>query len=858
MENEIPLPGKYFGFELGSDRKLARWDRIVEYFNILDNNSDCIKVVELGKSSLGNPFILAIISSPKNLSRMAELKEISRRLADPRGLSKDEIDDLVRRGKPIVVFTNSVHANEVGGTQLSSELAYELVTSKLPDVKTILEDVVLLLFPCNNPDGQLMVVDYYNKWVGTEFEGGKLPTLHHKYCGGENNRDCFMMSHVETKLFSQVVYKEWYPHAHIDFHHMRHYVARYWVPPYYEPIDTNLDPMLYWEHQLYGAHMAVKLEQAGKVGVINGVDFSLWWPASYSGATNWHNICGMLTECAAVTVASPIYIHPNQLKPMFRGMYNYEAQHNFPSPWPGGWWRLRDILDYQKISAIATLEVAAKWKETILRNKYLKARRNVERGEDELPYAFIVPDDQHDLITAYKMLETLEMAGVEIHKAKEEFQVGGAIYPKGTRVIFLAQPHRAYIKTLLECINYPDNEWTRKRDGSPLQPYDLATYNLAEFMGVKIISVDEKITGDFEKVPKVEYPKGQVLGESKYGYITGCNINTSYTAVVRLLEKGYTVYRIDEAFQAYGGILPAGSFLIMADREDVYEYLTKLGTDCHVNFHPVEGDLAVKKHKLKTPRVAVYKRYYGGNRDEGAIRWILDNFEFPYVSVWDKEIKKGNMKDIYDILIIPDDHKSLITGEGVEKGLKESAPEHPVPHFPQEYLTGIGREGVKELKTFVEDGGILLCLNGATQFAIEEFSLPIMNILESKPEDFFCAPSNLRVDIDNANPLAYGMPKEGTVLFGRVRGKENSPVFEVAEGDRNELYQPIVTYKSKNILQSGWLKGEKYLSRKVTMLEVTQGKGKIVLIGFASQFRTWTYGTFKYLFNSIMTSAQTD
>ncbi len=281
---------------MGEDRKLARWDRIVEYFNAL-GKSPCVKVTELGKSTEGNPFILAIITAPENMKRLDKIREASWRIAHPQGAPLNEIEEIIADGKAVVAMTMSIHATEVGGTQMAPELAYEVATS--PEFEEIRRNVVLLLFPCFNPDGQIMVTDWYNKYLDTEYEGTSPPWLYHKYTGHDNNRDAINLSMVESQMVAGVIYREWYPQAYIDYHHMGSYGARFYVPPFSNPVDDQVDPLIWTEQELYGGLMHVMLEAEGKTGVESAATYPGEFMPTFNYVPCWHNICGMLTESAS-------------------------------------------------------------------------------------------------------------------------------------------------------------------------------------------------------------------------------------------------------------------------------------------------------------------------------------------------------------------------------------------------------------------------------------------------------------------------------------------------------------------------------------------------------------------------------
>lgn len=293
---------------------------------------------------------------------------------------------------------------------------------------------------------------------------------------------------------------------------------------------------------------------------------------------------------------------------------------------------------------------------------------------------------------------------------------------------------------------------------------------------------------------------------------------------------------------------PPGSFLTPR-QEGVEEVLHVVSRALHLTFHALREEVEVGVHEVKRLKVGMYQRYYGGNMDEGWTRWLLEQFEFEYSTVRDKEIKEGKIAEKYDLLILPSDATPMITGEKLEEYFeKRFRGRFTLPKYPPEYRSGIGKEGVEKIKEFVESGGTLVTLNEASNFAIEELKLPISNVVKDlNPKDFFCPGSTLKVKVDEASPLAYGIPQDCLILF------RNSPVFAVKPGEKNEDYRVVVSYPEERILQSGWLIGEKYLSRKAALIEARMGKGRVILFGFSPQFRAQTHGTFKFLFNALIT-----
>ncbi|KPK91232.1 hypothetical protein AMJ80_07525 [bacterium SM23_31] len=830
----IPSPEEFFGFRMGADGELAHWNKIVEYFNLLSERSDRVTVENLGESTLGNPFLLAIFSSPDNLNNLDNYREINNKLSDPRGLGDSEIEELIKNGKYVSAQTYSLHATEVGGTQCTPELAYELVTSDDETIKMILDNTIFIMFPSFNPDGQIMVTEWFYKYKGTEFSNTSLPYLYHFYTGHDNNRDSYQLTQDESRLFAKVVYRDWVPQSYVDHHHMGGSGARFYIPPYLDPIHPNVDPLIWREHQLYGSHMAVALDQAGKSGFETGAPYTGWWQASFHMSTNYHNIAGMLTESASANWANPTTVLFQRLGGT-RGRPEYKPQMTMPRLWPGGVWRLRDIVEQQIIVSKAVLELGARYRETMLRNMVLKAKGNIERGLNEPPYAYIIPKNQHDFPTAVKLVRIFQMNGVEVNVLNRLYRVGSRTFTPGSYVISCAQPMRAFVKSFLEQVYYPDNTWTRSHgDQSPLRPYDLAAYSISEHMGIDAIPIEEPLRGIDMTVLRSEavVPKGTVSGSGN-SYILGHASNESFRAVNRLLNEGFNVGWITQGFSHEDNYYSPGTMLVRGG-SNLRSYVQTLADELGLNFVSAPAQMSGGMLSLKPVRLGLYKRYAGGNMDEGWTNWMLQDFEFEFTSLFNKDIKDTQLSQKYDVIVIPSDGtRQIVNGRGGA-------------NVPPEYRDGIGEEGVENIKQFVLNGGTLVTLNGAWDFARELFDLPVQNALSGvSSKDFYCPGSTVKISVDTNHPLGYGMPENALALF------RSSPALRIPAGVFIENMSVPALYQKENILQSGWLIGERFLSNVPAVLEFQVGKGKVVVIAFPAQHRAQTHATFKFLFNAI-------
>ena len=839
----ITSPEKFFGFQMGADLKMARWDKMVEYYQTLEKESPKIKVVNVGPSTMGNPFLVVFISSPANLGRLEALRQINAKLSDPRGVAEAEVKKLVREGKAVMIQSMSLHATEIGGSQMAPELAYDLVSRTDDETQRILENVVFLMIPSFNPDGQIMVTDWYRKTLGTEYEGTNYPSLYHKYIGHDNNRDAFQTNMVESQYMAQYMFRDWIPQAYIDHHHMGSYGARIYVPPYAEPVRPAGDPLVWRELSWYGSHIAYKEEEAGKSGVVNSAIYSGWGHFGFHWITPFHNIAGMLTESASARLATPLFIHPDQLRGETRGLPEYEEQTTFPNPWPGGWWRLRDIVERQKISAWAALDLAARNRETVLWNAYLKASRQTARGGAEKPVAFVIRAAQHDALTATKLVSKLLIQGVDVERSAKGFTAGATVYGPGTFVVSMAQPKKGVIRWLLGRTFYPDNSYTRDKDGNPIRPYDMSTDTMSEFMGVRVDPVDEPVRADLVKVTAASLSTAPRIAKGSAGYVLDGRLNDSFKAVNLLLDKNVAVQRVDQP--ATG--VRAGDFVVASAPEAV---VAEIANQTGVDFSALSSDATRASHPLKRQRIGMYQRYYGGNMDEGWTRWLLEQWSFPYASILDAEMKAGKLEATYDVILLPDDSIRMRTGEStpVASGRGGGGFGARPEDYPPEYRSGFGKEGAEALRSFVEKGGTLVTFGQAGSLPIERFSLPLRNVVADRPsKEFWCPGSTLNVKFATTDALAYGMPAEGLATF--LAGNQ---AYEILPTARNDRVDGIATFADRDVLRSGWLLGESIIAKKAAMVSVQMGQGKVVLIGFRPQHRAQTHGTFKLVFNAVM------
>src|SRR5881409_1306467 len=604
----VPTPKSVLGFEPGEDRRLADWPALLRYYQALAKTSDRVRYRELGKTTLGAPLVALVISSPSNLKSLERYRQLNARLADPRAIHNGrEQQEALRDGRAIVLITSGIHSNEVGGHLTPALLAYRLASDTGTATRRILDNVILLLVPSLNPDGVSIVTHWYNRTLGTAAEGTDPPELYHHYAGHDNNRDWYAFTQVETQLVVDSLHNVWHPEIVHDIHQQDSDGSRLFLPPYLDPVEPNVDPLLVDGVNALGASVAWQLAGEGKTGIAINAIYDAWTPAR--AYQHYHGGVRILSEAASANLASPIEVPFDHLATRARGFNPRERSWNFTNPWPGGRWTLRDIVGYQTDAAYALLENAARYRDVWLAN-FLTVESRAVRGWRGWPYAYVIPRQQRDTVGLATLLGILPRGQVEIRTALHPITLGGQRYAAGSYVVVLRQPYAAFAKTLVEPQHYPDLRLYP--GGPPLPPYDVTAHTLPLLMGVAAVPARDSLR----------------IGLS-------------------------TPIEPPAATPGSAGVAGADG-----------------------------------------PRVGLY-RSYDAAIDEGWTRWVFDTWKVPYVSLVDSLVRAGHLKDKFDAIVLPDQSPDeLLTG---------------LPRaYPAPYPGGLGDDGVKALRQFVQDGGTLV------------------------------------------------------------------------------------------------------------------------------------------------------
>lgn len=818
-QGPVPTPSDVIGIPIGADRTLADWPQILRYFATLAQRSPSVKLDTIGMTTQGRPMIVAAISTPENIRRLPAILAAQKRLSDPRTLSATAEDSLVA-AQPTVVWINcNLHSSEIGSSQMAMELAYSLVTTD--SLQAALKNVVIALVPSANPDGMQMVVDWYKKGLGTPFEGGPMPWLYHQYVGHDNNRDWYMVTQKESRNVSAALYGKYFPQVFYDVHQQGSNGMRLTVPPHIDPINQNVDVRIVRGINLVGERMSWALQQAGKTGVGDGITYDLWWNGGARSTPTRHNMIGLLTEAASAKIATPITLTAEEVVANGRGLKN-EPRVNYPSPWKGGTWRLRDIMDYELIAAQSLVRMASEMRGDIVRSMVQVARTQVAKGTGQ---QYVIDSKQHDPAAAYGLVQVLRRGAVDVIGDDDAVRATG-----GSWIVPLDQPYAAHVRDLFEEQKWPASAGDR--------PYDVAGWTLPYQMGVTV-----RLESTAQHTAATTAGASATCGLNGSGNVTlDLRDSRAFPATFAALKQGV---RVDMSRARDGASVTMPSSFAKGYTPD--------GGWCGA---PTLSKATGERTRMtKSARVALYKPWTA-SMDEGWTRWLFDTQGVPFTDVTDSVIKAGTLRAQYDVLIIPD-----MSLREAKDGLGKSA-------APSEYAGGLGGAGVKAIGEFVAAGGVLMTFDRGSEVAVEAVpGLPVRRISpqsrapardgRARDDSTGAAPganivapgSILRTISAQGHRLTMGMPDTVPVYF------TNSTAFDVAEDARVEV--PLrYPSEASSILMSGYLAGGEAIAGKAAAVDITVGAGRVVMFGFRPQYRGQSWGTFKLVYNAILTSGE--
>lgn len=802
--SDVTDPEAFLGRQPGADFQLADWSEVSGYFRGLAEQSPRVELRKVGTTTEGRDFLLAVISSEENLARLDELQELSRQVADPRGLDAAARARVLSEAKVTLFISCAMHATETAAPQLAMEIAHQLATSDQEPFVSARENMVVLIAPTLNPDGLDHVVSWYRETVGTPFEGSRLTKLYQYYTGHDNNRDWFGLTQAETRLVTRLLYSEWFPQVYWDVHQQGQGRERLFVPPYRDPLNPNLDPAIIAGIDALGSRALLDLTKEGFTGVSTGVTYDMWWNGGNRNVPVRHNIIGLLTEAASVNFASPVFIPHDELEAP-RGLGAYAPSNRFPAPWPGGWWRLRDIIDMELAFGRSLLGSLAREPRTWLENAMGASQRAMKQGQEGTPRAWIIPSDNPNRGAVRRLVDTLLIGGVEVHVSDGEVAADGRRWPANSIVIQRNQPYGAHVKDLFEIQRYPEGE----------PPYDVAGWTLPLLMGVHRVDV----VGPMEAMPRL-------------------------------------VHTADEAVAGFPG-RSSDTDWDASDSDTWLKVFETLGRDEPVHFGTT-GEAAGRFRSGSTPeeggwlsveslpRIGVYSPW-SGSMDEGWMRWLLDTYGVPYISVRNEMMRAGKLSELVDVLLIPS-----IRGRQLDRGRSQGS-------VPERFAGGLAPEGAIAVEEFVRTGGTLVTLAQSSTWAQKLLDLPLSDVT-SDPKtagDFSCPGSVVR-SIPEDHPLTAGLGPSvnlffsGSAAWSLGAAKSSRSTGGAKKTGDEAKPQVLLRYAPRHTLLSGWIRKPDVIAGQAAWVLARHGEGRVHLFGFRPHYRGWTQATFPLLFRALL------
>jgi hypothetical protein len=800
---QVTDPSTHLGRPLGADFTLADWSEVSGYFTKLADESARVQTEVVGTTTEGRDFLLTTISSAANLAELDTIRANTAVLADPRGKSDAEKQAAIDDGRVVLFISCAMHATETAAPQMAMELAHTLATSDEEPWKTARDKIVVLIAPTLNPDGLDHVVSWYRETVGTPYEASGLLKLYQYYVGHDNNRDWFTLSQAETRIVTELLYKVWHPQIYWDVHQQGSTRERMFVPPFRDPLNPNLDPSIIAGIHLIGARALYDLTSAGFTGVSTGVSYDMWWNGGNRNVPVRHNIVGLLTEAASVRVATPIFLPIDELSAP-RGLGDYVPSNRFPAPWPGGWWRIRNIIDYELEFARSLLATVAREPELWLSGALAAAERTIEKGAQEAPRAWIIPSDNHDVSAVRRLVEILMRSGIEVHKSTAELSADGRTWPAASLVVRRDQPYGSHVKDLFEVQRYPEGE----------PPYDVAGWTLPLLFGVHRIEAIEELNADLTLVTDVAAALARFNGDPRAATnedAQSTSDSATWTTLVSLLKQE-TRLSLVTAGEREGLIVPTAA---LAETEPGRE----LG---------------------RMPRIGVYSPWRG-NMDEGWLRYVLDTWEVDHVRVRNEMLRAGRLDDFLDVLLMP----SISAGQ-LDRGRSAGS-------VPSDFSGGLAPEGAVAVEEFVRAGGRLITLGSSSQWAIDLFELPLKDVAARSADNEFTCPGSVLRAIPAAHAMTAGLPESVAVFFSRSSAWRawNKEEQEAAQRDELPEVTTLLRYAPTRVLLSGWISKPTVIEDQSAWVRVPHGAGEVQLFGFRPQYRGWSQQAFGLLFRAL-------
>jgi hypothetical protein len=782
---KVPSPLKHFGAIIGAPGVMHRTPEIYGYFKKLTEVSPLIKMEQIGTSEEGRPIHLVTITSEENMKRLDHYKKQLALLSDPRKVTGD-VSTIINDSKPVYYFNAGLHSPEMGSPEVVMELAYRLITDPSPEIKEIINNVIILINPASEPDGRDKQTDWYYRYT----KGRKLiddgfrrsPPYWGRYVYHDNNRDGIQVSQQLTKAVFKV-YFDWHPTVMLDLHES---VPLLYISTGTGPYNETIDPIAIGEWQIMANHDVTTLSSQGLPGTFHWAFYDGWNPGYLLWIANNHNGIGRFYETFGNSGGD------TYLRDLANARYAGDAvtSREWYRPDPATekvLWSSRNNVNYMEAGVLASLNYASDNAKLLLKNFYQKGVNSIRKGKEDKPRAFVIPQKQNDPYMAAFLVNQLRVQGIEIHKASG-----------GDYVVLLDQPYRNLAVSLLTKQNFPKE--------AKFPPYDDIAWTLGHLYGVDVKAEDsiKYKTDDLKLLNADAKYEGKVEGDGSNYVINYKAQNTVLSALYWARSRNAkTKAFIVNARTTVDGIkdtLAAGSVILQGLTSDQAK---SIATEFGLDLNATRAD-AAQKREIKLPRIAIYHSWYN-TQDEGWARYTFDQRGIPYSYIEKDDLKAGGLKSKFDVIVIPtmsgdvDDFIHEIDKKFGPMPYTKTPefPSHGIPDATNDMTGGPGFEGIGQLKSFVDAGGLLITFENASKLVA---GAGITRSLEEVNTSGLFHPGSV-VSVKSRkpqHPILYGYPENFHVFRGI------GPLLQTDKYNRDMM---LVQYGSKPLKDEEEYKG---------------------------------------------------
>jgi hypothetical protein len=847
----VPTPKDVLGYYIGTPKKLTYHGQAVNYYRTLASKTPRVKVVTIGQTDEGRECVVVFVGSEDSIRNLETYRQYLGQLADPRRLTDAQARDIVAKARPIYHLIGGLHSGETGPPEMLMELAYRLAVEDSPLVRQIRDNVIVSITPVAEPDGRDRYVDWYYRYnvdVTEQRDRVPGPPYWGKYVFHDNNRDINYSQITMRTLLDW--YLEWHPPIMHELHESASYMYTFSGQA---PQNPTLDPILYGELPWFSNFEMAQMTKYGMPGVWTHAFVDMWSPAYLGFMASNHNGMLRMYETQGVGGATPMRLRlggagggGEEGGPFGGGGVTSRQWYRPLPPYPDVMWSMRNNTNYMQTGILTALQLTSAFPGVVLENFYLKSRNSIESGKKDPPHGYVIPAGQRDLTRVAWLVNILRVQGIEVGRTTSEVKLAEATFPPGSFVIKRDQPYGRLAKILLERQDYPD---------PALRTYDDSGWTMGLLAHVEVKAIADKAVLDVpvESVDEVRQPGVLTGGQGAAAFLVAHH-GSANLITLRYRLKDLLVAALDEPFKAGDREFPAGSFLI-AGTQGGTSVASRVRTAVEALGLTAAGIAAmpaVRTHEVDLPRIAVYSTW-GNTQEVGWARHALDRFEVPFDLIFKERVRRGDLRSSYDVIVVPNQGRS---GKGLVYDIEPRG--KPIAYTKTEQFTthgmygesaditgGMGLEGVVEFQRFLDAGGLVITLSGASFFP-PEFGLT-RTVNAGRTSGQFYAPGPIvEAEIVRAeHPVFYGYDRKTLPVRWA-----NGPLLQVPQADASQVLMRFPG--GDRAVMSGLMRGANEIRNRPAIVDVPVGRGRLLMYVTNPVYRWQTLGEFNMLFNALL------